>query len=65
MKIFCQWVGCEKVARSGRSVSPIPEEITSELGRSNIVVHRSMRALAVTLYTLVIGMMKKLNWNVL
>jgi len=36
----------------GDQSDPIPEEITSELGRSNIVVHRSMLAIAVTLHPL-------------
>jgi outer membrane lipoprotein carrier protein len=47
----------------GDQSAPVTEEITSELGRSNIVVHRSMRAIAVTLPSLAIGMMRKFNWT--
>jgi len=46
---ICQWGGGRKLRAVGDQSAPIPEEITSELGRSNIVVHRSMRAIAVTL----------------
>jgi hypothetical protein len=34
------WAG-EKVARSGRSISPHPREITSELGRIIYIVRRA------------------------
>jgi outer membrane lipoprotein carrier protein len=47
----------------GDQSAPVTEEITSELGRSNIVVHRSIRAIAVTLPPLAIGIMRKLNWT--
>jgi len=40
-----------KLRAGGDQSAPIPEEITSELGGSYIVVHRSMRAIAVTLHT--------------
>ena len=39
-----------KLRAVGDQSAPIPEEITSELGGSNIVVHRSMRAIAGTLH---------------
>jgi hypothetical protein len=39
----------EKTRAVGDQSAPIPEEITSELGGSNIVVHRSMRAMTETL----------------
>ena len=46
-------VGCRvrKLRAVGDQSAPISEEITSELGGSNIVVLRSMRAIAVTLHT--------------